>query len=108
VGRAMKSINRYDILECEKSLLRFGIVATHDDSFKNIVHKLIDNEVELSQIEVLLKKKCQKVDLVFDYNNNHVWTLWGGEGFNLKYTNEYDYVPDFGEIIKRLSNYNRA
>ncbi len=108
VGRAMKSINRYDILECEKSLLRFGIVATHEDSFKNIVHKLMDNEVELSQIKVLLKMKCQKVDLVFDYNNNHVWTLWGGEGFNLKYTNEYDYVPDFGEIIKRLSNYNRA
>jgi len=24
------------------------------------------------------------------------------------YTDEYDYAPDFGEIIKKLSNYNRA
>jgi len=108
VDRAMKSINRYDILQSEKSLLRFGVVATHDDSFKNIVHELIDNEVELSQINVLFKKDIQKVDIVFDYMNDQMWTLWGGEGFNLKYTDEYEYVPDFGEIIKRLSNYNRA
>lgn len=108
VDRVMKSINRYDILQCEKSFLQFGLVATHDDSFKNIIHKLIDNEVELSQIKVLFKKNSYKVDVVFDYKNDQVWTLWGGEGFNLKYTDEYEYVPDFGEIIKRLSNYNRA
>ncbi len=108
VNRVMKSINRYDILQCEKSLLRFGVFATHDASFKNIIHKLIDNEVELSQIKVLFKNDSQKVDILFDYKNDQVWTLWGGNGFNLKYTDEYEYVPDFGEIIKRLSNYNSA
>ena len=108
VNRVMKSINRYDILQCEKSFLRFGVFATHDASFKNIIHKLIDNEVELSQIKVLFKKDSQKVDIVFDYKNDQVWTLWGGNGFNVKYTDEYEYVPDFGEIIKRLSNYNSA
>jgi len=108
VNRVMKSINRFDILQSEKSLLQFGIIATHDASFKNIVHRLIDNQVELSQIKVLFKKNSQKVDIVFDYQNNKVWTLWGGETFNLVYTDEYEYVPDFGEIIKRLSNYNRT
>ncbi len=106
VDRVMKSINRYDILQCEKSFLRFGIFVTHDASFKKIIHKLIDNEVELSQIKVLFKKNSQKVVIVFDYKNDHVWTLWGGEGFKLMYTDEYKYVPDFGVIIKRLSNYN--
>ena len=105
VNRVMKSINRYDILQSEKSLLRFGVVATHDESFKNIVHKLIANEVELSQIKVLFKKNSQKVDIVFDYQNDNMWTQWGS-GFNMMYTDEYEYVPDFGEIIKRLSNYN--
>ncbi len=108
VESVMKSINRYDILPCEKSLLQIGVVATHDASFKNIIHKLIANEVELSQIKVLLKKNSQKVDVVFDYENDKVWTQWGGRGFNLMYTDEYDYAPDFGEIIKKLSNYNRA
>ncbi len=108
VNSVMKSINRYDILPCEKSLLQIGVVATHDASFKNIIHKLIGNEVELSQIKVLLKKNSQKVDVVFDYENDKVWTQWGGRGFNLMYTDEYDYAPDFGEIIKKLSNYNRA
>jgi hypothetical protein len=37
-----------------------------------------------------------------------VWTQWGGKGFKLMYTDEYDYAPDFGDIIKKLSNYNRA
>jgi len=108
VDSVMKSINRYDILPCEKSLLQIGVVATHDASFKNIIHKLIVNEVELSQIKVLLKKNSQKVDVVFDYENDKVWTQWGGRGFKLMYTDEYDYAPDFGEIIKKLSNYNRA
>ena len=108
VDSVMKSINRYDILPCEKSLLQIGVVATHDSSFKNIIHKLIANEVELSQIKVLLKKNSQKVDVVFDYENDKVWTQWGGRGFKLMYTDEYDYAPDFGEIIKKLSNYNRA
>ncbi len=38
VDSVLKSINRYDILQCEKSLLQFGVVATHDASFKNIIH----------------------------------------------------------------------
>jgi len=108
VDSVMKSINRYDILPCEKSLLQIGVVATHDSSFKNIIHKLIGNEVELSQIKVLIKKNSKKVDVIFDYENDKVWTQWGERGFDLTYTDEYDYAPDFGEIIKKLSNYNRA
>ena len=106
VDSVLKSINRYDILQCEKSLLQFGVVATHDASFKNIIHKLIDNDVELSQIKILFKRDRHKVDVVLDYENDKVWTLWGGEGFNLKYTDEYEYAPDFGKIIKKLSHYN--
>ena len=102
------TINRYDILPCEKSLLQIGVVATHDSSFKNIIHKLIGNEVELSQIKVLIKKNSKKVDVIFDYENDKVWTQCGERGFDLTYTDEYDYAPDFGEIIKKLSNYNRA
>ncbi len=108
VNSVMDSINRYDILPCEKSLLQIGVVATHDASFRNIIHKLIGNDVELSQIKVLFKKNSKRVDVVFDYENDKVWTQWGERGFNFMYTDEYDYAPDIGEIIKRLSNYNRA
>ena len=106
VDSVMKSINRYDILQYEKPLLQFGVVATHDASFKNIIHKLIDNDVELSQIKVLFKRDSYKVDVVLDYENDNVWTQWGGRGLNLMYTDEYEYAPDFGEIVKILSNYD--
>ena len=106
VGTVMKGINRNDIIQYEKNLLRFGVIATHNSSFENIVHKLIENGVELSQIKVLFKNKFQKVDIVFDYKSDEVWSLWGGSGFNMMFTNEYKQVPDLGEIIKKISNYN--
>ncbi|GAX59350.1 methyl-accepting chemotaxis protein [Candidatus Scalindua japonica] len=108
VERVMSGICRYDILQCEKSQLRIGLMATHDDSFKNIIRKLTEHGVELSQIKVLYKKNYQKVDVVFDYRNDQVWSLWGGKGFKMVYTDEYENAPDIGELIKKLSNYNRV
>ncbi len=106
VGTVMKGINRYDIIQYEKSLLRFGVIATHNSSFANIIHKLIQNGVELSQIKVLFKNKFQKVDIVFDYKDDQVWSNWGVSGFDMRFSDEYKHVPDLGEIIKKLSNYN--
>ncbi len=71
-----------------------------------IIHKLIDNGVELSQIKVLFKKNFNKVDIIFDYRNDQVWSLWKGNGFNMTFTDEYKHILNFGEIIKELSNYN--
>ncbi|MHC4270004.1 MAG: cache domain-containing protein, partial [Planctomycetota bacterium] len=106
VGTIMKGINRYDIVQYEKSFLRFGVIATHNSGFAKIIHELIENGVELSQIKVLFKNKFKKVDIVFDYKNDQVWSMWGGRGYNMMFADEYKHVPDFGEIIKKLSNFN--
>jgi hypothetical protein len=55
---------------------------------------------------VLFKNKSQKVDIVFDYKSDQVWSLWGGSGYDMMFTNEYKHVPDLGEIVKKISNYN--
>ena len=75
----MNSINRYDIIQYEKSFLRFGVFATHNSSFKNIIRKLIDDEVELSQIKVLFKDKFNIVDIISDYRDDQVWSRWKGK-----------------------------
>jgi len=108
VGTVLKEIDRYDIIQCEKSLLRFGVIATHNSSFANIIRELIEDGVELSQIKVLFKNKFKKVDIVFDYKCDQVWSNWGGAGYNMKFTftDEYKHAPDLGEIIKKISNYN--
>jgi hypothetical protein len=106
VNTVMNSINRYDIIQYEKSSLRFGVFATHNSSFKNIIRKLIDNEVELSQIKVLFKDKFNIVDIISDYRDDQVWSRWKGKGYNMNFADEYKHIPDFGEIVKRLSNYN--
>ena len=69
-------IDRYDIVQYEKSLLRFGIFATHNSSFKNMIHKLIDSRIELSQIKKLFKENSKLVNVFFDYKNDHVWSQW--------------------------------
>jgi hypothetical protein len=102
VGTVMNRINRYDIIQCEKPLLRYGIFATHNSGFKNIIHKLIDNGVELSQIKVLFKKNPKIVDIIFDYREDEVWSLWKGNGFNMTFADEYKHIPDFGEIVMSM------
>lgn len=106
VNTVMNSINRYDIIQYEKSFLRFGVFATHNSSFKNIIRKLIDDEVELSQIKVLFKDKFNIVDIISDYRDDQVWSRWKGKSYSMNFTDEYKHVPDFGEIVKMLSNYN--
>lgn len=108
VDKVMDRINRYDIVQYEKPFLQFGIIATHDASFKNIIRKLIDNGIELSQIKMLFRNNCDKVDVVFDYRQNKVWSMWDGKGFNMVFVDEYKHIPDLGEVIKRLSNYESA
>jgi hypothetical protein len=82
------------------------VFATHNSSFKNIIRKLIDDEVELSQIKMLFKDKFNIVDIVSDYRDDQVWSRWEGKNYSMNFTDEYKHIPDFGEIVKRLSNYN--
>ncbi|MCP5002926.1 MAG: hypothetical protein GY941_03105 [Planctomycetes bacterium] len=106
VDAVMNRINRYDIIQFEKPFLRFGLFATHTSSFRKILRKLVYNNIELSQIKLLLKSKAACVDICFDYKENYVWSRWRENGNTLNFTNDYEYVPDFGEIIKIVSNYN--
>lgn len=106
VDTVMNYIKRYDIIEYEKQYLRFGIFATHNSSFKNIIHELMDNEIELSQIKVLFKNNSRIVNVIFNYKNDLVWSQWGGRGYSMIYADEYKHAPDFGEIVKDLSGYN--
>ncbi len=106
VDTVMNYINRYDIVQYEKSFLRFGIFATHNSSFKNIIRKLIDNEIELSQIKILFKYDHRLVNVIFDYRSDQAWTQWGTRGYGFKFADEYGYIPDFGEVVKTISNYN--
>lgn len=105
VGTVMNSINRHDIIQYEKSLLRFGIFATHSSSSKNIIHKLMDNGVELSQIKVLLKKNSKIVDIIFDYREDQVWSLWKANDINMTFVDEYKHIPDLGEIMLSILSF---
>ncbi len=59
VDTVMNYVSRYDIIQYEKSLLQFGIFATHDLSFKNTISKLLDCGIELSQIKILFKENTE-------------------------------------------------
>ncbi len=105
VDAVLNRINRYDIIQFEKSFLRFGIFATHTASFKKILHKLINNNIELSQIKLLLKSSATNVDIFLDYTEDCVLSRWQENGRVLPLSRDYENIMDFGEIIKIVSNY---
>ncbi len=72
VDTLMMNINRFDIIQHEKSYLRFGVFSTKSWSLKNILHKLIENEVDISQIKILYKNEYNLVNVIFDYNKDQI------------------------------------
>lgn len=108
VGNLIANISMLDISQHEKTYLKFGMFATGDESLKNIVHKLVENDIVLSQIKILYKNQYKSVNIIFDYDKDQVWSQWKTEGSETPYNDHYMRVPDFGKIIKKVSNYETS
>ncbi len=108
VDTLMVNINEFDITGHEKSLLRFGIFSPKDWRFKKILRKLIKNDIELSQIKILYNNKYDLVRVVFDYNEDRIWSQWEGKEIQTPYSDHYNQIPSFGDVIKKVSRYETS
>lgn len=108
VDTLMENISDFDITRHQRSQLRFGVFATKSWSLKKIVRKLIENQIDLSQIKILYNNQYDLVRVVFDYDKDRIWTQWNGHQGKTLYAEHYKQIPDFGEIVKKVSNYHDA
>ena len=107
VDNVLSNIEKHDIKLSEKPKLHFGIFSTQTVSTKNIIHKLINHGIELSQIKFVYKKDYEVVNIVFDYEKDLIWSQWGTDNINRDSIADYKNVPDLGEITKIVSGYSR-
>lgn len=108
VGNLMMNISMVDISQHEKAHLKFGVFSTTHEGLKNILHKLVESDINLFQIKVLYKNQYKSVNIVFDYDKDQVWSQWKNGDSKTAYNEHYRQVPDFGEIIKKVSNYEMS
>jgi hypothetical protein len=105
VDALMMNIDRFDIAQHEKSHLRFGLFSTRSWGVKKALRKLIEGEIDLSQITVLCKNEYDLVHVTFDYDKDQILSQWKGERAQTSYVEHYKQVPNFGEVIKKVSHY---
>ena len=92
IDLVMKRIYRFDIYPYEKSLMQFGIVATHEASLKQAIHQILDYGIDLSQIRIAFHPESASVNVVLNYQTGKTDNYWNTpvnfcstleDGFNL-------------------------
>lgn len=106
VSRLTEKIRHFDIYPYELNNLKFIIVATHDDSFKNIVDRLIENNVHLSEIKFMYNPRASVANVFSDPNDDYVTVKWGFDtpGMKDSFESSSD-VEDLSIIFKKITGY---
>ena len=105
IGHIFKRIKTFDIYEYERRKLVVSVVATHLDSVANIIDKLIEQGLLLSQIKFIYADSGYG-NVLHDYVNNQTQIEWHmDKGNGGKVGQCAAGVELVGEVIKPLIGY---
>ena len=76
IGNVMKRIKTFDIFKYERRNLQITIVANHQETLKNIIDRLLDDGIFLSQIKFLYNNQADYANLEHDYLTNQTIVYW--------------------------------
>ena len=76
LGHIIKKVKTYDVYKYERRRVRFVIVATHFNSLRNAVDKLVNEGFLLSQISVLHHAQANCANVTYDYSNDRICVEW--------------------------------
>lgn len=103
IGTVMERLNYFNIYPFQQSLLKATIFATHPESLKKSIDKLISYGLDLSQIKVMYQPQYRSLNVYVDYYKDEVWSMWrGGESGSALFRTEK--LIDLGEVISRTAN----
>ena len=105
IGHIFNCIKTFDIYEYERRKLVVSVVATHLDSVANIIDKLIEQGLLLSQIKFIYADSGYG-NVLHDYVDNQTLIEWHMDEGNGRKVGQCDAgVEPVGEIIKPLIGY---
>ena len=103
VGQMVMKIKNFDIYPSEIQDVVFIVVATHLESLINIIDKLTEEGILLSQIHVMYNKQAAAATVLYDYQENALAVTWrtsGSQGG--KQTQSIEDAVNMGDVIERL------
>lgn len=104
VSRLLDRICRYDIYPYELDSLQFVVVATHDESFWNIIDQLIDQGVLLNQIRLLYNPEASYANVTVRADARTVDATWFFEDDNKALVQNSTSATDMATLVRELSS----
>ncbi len=76
IGNILKRIRSFDIYKYEIRNLQITVVANHLDTIMNIIDRMVDEGIFLSQIKFIYNGNAIYANLIHDYVRNHTLVRW--------------------------------
>ena len=107
VDTMLRRIKLYDILPYQLSDLKFSIAAPNRNGLRGAINKLVNNGIWLSQITIHYLPNYSSVDLVVDYRQDRITSIWKQEGV-IQQVRLNRSEPSIMEIIKTQIGYKNS
>jgi len=105
LGEMIRDLKYYDVYPHEMRQLRAVLVAVHTNSFKNIVKRLLDSGMFLSQIKIMYDSRMSNAHICAGIDEDYTAVQWVKNGGDVSRWTGVDKVADLGELVKSIAAY---
>ncbi|PLX03972.1 MAG: hypothetical protein C0594_09780 [Marinilabiliales bacterium] len=106
INKVLENIYYKEIKEIEKQNLKFTVIATTKDAVAGIVDQLIENDILLSQIEIVFNPHALFADFYYDFKDNNRYVSWQLKDQEKNYlTNKLEVFRSLGQKIQKQEKF---
>lgn len=103
LGEIVRDVKQYDVYPSETRNLKVLAAATHKDSFKGIMEKLLAEGLFLSQIKIAFDPGMERFNIITGVDDGLSYMEWvSKDGAKIKWTS-VEGITDVGSIVKAIS-----
>jgi len=105
LGEMIRDLKYYDVYPHEMRQLRAVLVAVHTNSFRNIVKRLLDSGMFLSQIKIMYDSRMSNAHICAGIDEDYTAVQWVKNGGTVKRWTGMDKVADLAELVMSIAGY---
>jgi hypothetical protein len=102
VSLLLRRIRYFEIKPCHLGRLRFLVAATHTNSLRGIIERLVDAGVHLHQIKAGILEGADSLSLFYDVPRHALTGIGRTDGGGEKRAVDFEALPNLGSLAARL------
>ncbi len=106
LGEMIRDLKYYDVYPHEMRQLRTVLVATHTNSFRNIINELLDAGMLLSQIRIVHDPRMTYANICAGVDEDFAAVQWVKNKGAVKRWAGLDKVADLGEMVRSIGGHD--